>query len=74
MIRVKQSTERHFFAAGKDIDDARKRAERGYEGDSPADAWEELGYWERQEHSEEFEVFEFQVTETVTKVDPPYTR
>ncbi|MGW0930682.1 hypothetical protein [Streptomyces sp. NPDC002644] len=74
MIKVKQSTERHFFAAGKDIADARRRADEGYEGDSPREAWNELGYWEREDEADKYEVFEFTVIETAEKVDPPYSR
>ncbi|MEU5166811.1 hypothetical protein [Streptomyces mutomycini] len=71
MKQISYTSAETYFLAGTDIEDAR---ERMTPQDSPRDAWNELGYWEREERSYEFEVFEFQVTEKVTKVNPPYTR
>ena len=66
-----------YYVAARDIDDARERHDHRMYGsvlqDSPAEAWEALGYWERQESGDEFEVFEFVKTTQITKVDPPYT-
>lgn len=62
-----------LYAAGRSLEEARKRLEN-HAADNSLDAWEDLGYWERQDTPEEFEVFEFVTTTEITKVDPPYSR
>lgn len=73
MKQVSYTSDETFFVAGRDIEDARVRMkERGYE-ETPRRAWNDLEYWDRAENFAEFDVFEFRVTEKVTKVEPPYS-
>ncbi|MEU0912153.1 hypothetical protein [Streptomyces althioticus] len=62
-----------YFVAGRSIEHARSRASEAL-AENPRDAWEALGYWDREDTPEEFGVFRFEVVEKVTKVDPPYTK
>ena len=67
------------FVAGRDVEDAQtRRGDRRFygtvEGDSPAEAWDRLGYFEREESGDEFEVYRFVTTTQITKIDPPYSR
>ncbi|MFD5069153.1 hypothetical protein ACFWNC_14660 [Streptomyces sp. NPDC058369] len=74
MKKISYSSDVVFYAAGRSVEDARERA-KGDENqaDTPREAWNALGYWDREEHADEFEVFEFRVTEKITKVEPPYS-
>jgi hypothetical protein len=66
------STEK-VYAAGVDLEDARQALENK-SADNPQDAWDALGYWDREERPGDFEVYEFLTTTQVTRVSPPYTR
>lgn len=66
------STEK-VYAAGTSLEDARQALENK-SADNPRDAWDAIGYWDREERSEDFEVYEFLTTTQVTRVSPPYTR
>lgn len=63
-------SEEKAYVAGESLDDALK-SEEAHE--TPQDAWNALGYWEREQRSQYFEVYEISVTTRVTKVDPPYS-
>ncbi|MEU9258993.1 hypothetical protein AB0D68_10965 [Streptomyces sp. NPDC048212] len=71
MKQISYTSSETYFLAGTDIEDARERMSPQL---SPRDAWNALDYWDREENYDDFEVFEFQVTEKVTKVNPPYAR
>lgn len=73
MKQVSYNEVETVFAAGTDIEDAR-RALENHAADNPRDAWDALDYWDREEKADEFEVFKFVTTVQVTKVEPPYTR
>ncbi|MET9816890.1 hypothetical protein [Streptomyces sp. NPDC006355] len=67
------------YVAGRDIEDAQRRRgdHRFYgdvEGDSPAEAWDKIGYFEREDSGDEFEVFRITTEVRITKVEPPYTK
>lgn len=73
MKQISYTSTETYFVAGIGVDHARQRLSQ-YGGEVTAQrAWNALDYWDREEHSSQFEVFEFQVTEKITKVDPPYT-
>ncbi|MGC9439274.1 hypothetical protein ACP4IX_15350 [Streptomyces sp. WG5] len=67
-----------YYVAASSVEDARQRHDHRLYGsvlkDTPAEAWDALGYFEREESGDEYEVFKFVTTTQVTKVDPPYTR
>lgn len=65
---LKESTR---YCTGRDFHDACQRLHQ-YGRDSAQEAYNTLGYFEESE--EDFEVFEFATVETVTKVEPPYSR
>lgn len=75
MKKIELNTNETFYVAGKSIDDARERMSLyGAEGKStPQDAWDALGYWDREDYPDQFEVFEFRVTEKITQVETPYS-
>ena len=72
MKQISYTSDETHFSAGRHIEDARERAKQGDLATSPALAWETLPYGAREEEYENYEVFEFQVTEKITKVEPPY--
>lgn len=74
MKQVSYLSNETFFVTGRDIADARERFEAGVRDETPLGAWNDLDYWDREEHPEQFEVFEFHIAERITKVDPPYSR
>jgi hypothetical protein len=78
-ISMSLREEETVYVAGRDIENAKERkGDHRYYGDvvrdTPQEAYDALGYFEREESGDEFEVFEFVTTTQVTKVDPPYTR
>jgi hypothetical protein len=71
--QISYTSDETFFVAGLDVDHAKQRHLQ-YGGEETAQkAWNALDYWDREERYSDFEVFEFRVTEKVTKVEPPYT-
>lgn len=56
------------FVVGQDLDDARGRLDRVGLADSVRDAWNELGYWEREENGHLYEVYEIEQVEKVRKM------
>jgi hypothetical protein len=76
-VSISLREEETVYVAGSSIEDAQRRRgdHRAYgsvEGDTPAEAWDRLGYFEREESGDEFEVFKFVSSTQITKVDPPY--
>lgn len=62
------------YVAGLDMDDAQRRIREGYDTghDRPGDAYDAIGYFDRNE--DDYEVYEFVITTQVRHVKPPYTR
>lgn len=60
------------YAAGIDLDHACQELARGNSHDTPQDAYNSIGYFEERENT--YEVFEFNTTTRVQKVEPPYTK
>ncbi|WP_371666001.1 hypothetical protein OG306_33270 [Streptomyces sp. NBC_01241] len=76
MKQISYTSDETFYVADRSIDAVRERLEHfgskiGWA--TPLEAWSDLGYWDRVENYEDFEVFEFRVTEKITKVEPPYS-
>lgn len=61
------------YCTGKDFHDACERYQKGetWVRDTAQEAYNALPFWEERE--ENYEVFEFSTTETVEKVEPPYS-
>lgn len=76
MRQITYTSDETYFVAGRNIEDAVRRMEADGEvrQGTPLRAWDKLSYWDREEHSSEYEVFEFRVTQRITKVTPPYTQ
>ena len=75
MIQESYFSEEKTYVAGRDVTEALGKAGGDTFGrDTPQEAWNVLGYWDREEHSDSFEVFEVVTTTRVTKVDPPYMK
>jgi hypothetical protein len=71
--RISYNEETTVYAAGANVQHAQARGlEQGF-SETPRDAWNALPYFDREETPEGFEVFKFETTVEVTKVDPPYT-
>lgn len=75
---ITRTTTTLTYVAGTTLENALERRSdtRFYghvEQDTPAKAYDAIGYFEREEE-EEFHVFEFHTVETVKKVEPPYER
>lgn len=73
MKQISYSETETVYAAGRTMEEAR-RALENCSADNPQAAWDALGYWEREEEADKFEVFKFVTTVQVTKVDPPYSK
>lgn len=56
------------YVVGQDLDDARGRLDRVGPADSAKSAWDELGYWEREENGHLYDVYEIEQVEKVRKV------
>lgn len=53
------------YVVAHDMKEALERAEDARE--SSMQAWSDLGYWEREEHADEYSVYEVEVTKKVRK-------
>lgn len=59
------------YAVGMSVSDAR---DRGKFEDTIRDAWDAVPYWDKQDHMDDLDVYKFEIVETVTKIDPPYSQ
>lgn len=53
------------YVVAKSMEDALKAAE--YARETDMQAWSDLGYWEREEHADEYSVYEVEVIKKVRK-------
>ena len=75
MIQESYFSEEKSYVAGRDVVNALEKAGGDTFGrDTPQEAWNVLGYWDREENSDSFEVFEVVTTIRVVKVEPPYAK
>lgn len=77
MIQESVHTVEKVYVAGTSLENAReRRSNPSYSGeverDTPQEAYNALGYWEEREES--FEVYEFVIETSITKVEPPYMK
>lgn len=74
MKKISYSSKENFFVAGKGVEDAIERAEQNrYRADTSFQAWDDVPYYYKSDDEDGYEVFEFQLTQQITKVEPPYS-
>ncbi len=65
--------EKKVYVASESIQDATLRAEQEDAHESAFAAWMALDSWERQERSEDYEVYEMITVVRARRVNPPYS-
>lgn len=71
MLKESYVCEEVVYVTGIDLEDAKDR--RKYNSHpTPRKAYDDLGYFDRED--DDYDVYEFVVTTSVTKVEPPYSK